>query len=866
VIDPAAIKRAALIRGDCVEVMAAMPADSVDAVVCDPPYGLEFMGKEWDCLDTRQPGDATFTDADNPYGRSKVRYSSAPSYGGSVGPAQQAWHYRWAVEALRVLKPGGHLVAFGGTRTYHRLVCALEDAGFEIRDSLHWMYGCLSEDTEVLTRRGWLRHATLTGDDDVKQWNAETGGLTWVRPDAIHRYPFDGELVALHCQGDAEPWQLITPNHRVYCQGGGLPSGFWSVREAGRLDGSFRVPDYSGAGVRVLRGPDVPYTGTVWCVTVPAGAFVVRRGGHPFLTGNSGFPKSHNVGKAIDKAAGAEREVIGKHPSPAENKAGGVAYRMSALGMPTEAAPATEAAKQWEGWGTALKPTHEIASLFQKPWTTAALLDTMGSCLSSLSAAIAALPSPGHLPVLPEGKASSAPAPAATPGASTPLGTQTPTGVEVGSSAVTATSQFTKAKATSLNTVSSWQRTLDVLSEPRSTFTIETATDLTTDLKTLKSCLSPITPANMLQAAMNPDGSTAPVSSAVSAFVAVASKWIGILTLSALDLATSLEPHERREEDGSHAHEPIVLARKPLTGAVATNVLKHGTGALNIDGCRVGVGLPVPGGGNGKANHGGRIGGAGGTCGVRPKVEAHTAGRWPPNVLLTHDARCRCTDTIRKKTGSGFVSDDTGRKAPGGQLGIFGHADYGGQKMTCYVDEDGTEPVEVWECVEGCPVAALDAQSGTLTPGHHPKTRGKGSETCGPSGHAGQNDLAERLEKAGGASRFYPQLNWDPEYDAPFLYQAKPAKSERELGRPDDFNGKRWNKHPTVKPVALMRWLVRLVAGMPGAVVLDPFMGSGTTGCACVEEGARFVGIEQDPASFKIATARMRHVKDLKDG
>ena len=56
-------------------------------------------------------------------------------------PAMQAWHHRWAVEALRVLKPGGHLLAFGGTRTSHRLVCALEDAGFEVRDTLMWVYG-----------------------------------------------------------------------------------------------------------------------------------------------------------------------------------------------------------------------------------------------------------------------------------------------------------------------------------------------------------------------------------------------------------------------------------------------------------------------------------------------------------------------------------------------------------------------------------------------------------------------------------------------------------------------------------------------------------------------------------------------------
>ncbi len=129
-----------VIHGDCLEVMAGMEAGSVDAVVCDPPYGLEFMGKEWDRLtgkaDVRQPGDANYQTPDNPHGRSKVRYG----YGTSMAP-MQAWHQDWAEQALRVLEPSHYLLAFGGTRTWHRLACALEDAGFEIRDTLMWLYG-----------------------------------------------------------------------------------------------------------------------------------------------------------------------------------------------------------------------------------------------------------------------------------------------------------------------------------------------------------------------------------------------------------------------------------------------------------------------------------------------------------------------------------------------------------------------------------------------------------------------------------------------------------------------------------------------------------------------------------------------------
>jgi DNA modification methylase len=93
---------AEIIHGDCLDVMRWRDAETVDAVVTDPPYGLSFMGKHWD---HGVPGTGFWT------------------------------------EALRVLTPGARLLAFGGTRTYHRMACAIEDAGFEIEDSLCWLYG-----------------------------------------------------------------------------------------------------------------------------------------------------------------------------------------------------------------------------------------------------------------------------------------------------------------------------------------------------------------------------------------------------------------------------------------------------------------------------------------------------------------------------------------------------------------------------------------------------------------------------------------------------------------------------------------------------------------------------------------------------
>lgn len=160
-----------IVHGDCIEAMAAMAEASVDAVVCDPPYGLEFMGKEWDKLGAPRWG-AGFSKGAPAEAGVRGAIKALPSYGGSTNPTcrscggtrngndresrrrcvckrpnfpnvtlprarlMQTWHEAWAREALRVLKPGGHLLAFGGTRTYHRLACAVEDAGFEIRDEV----------------------------------------------------------------------------------------------------------------------------------------------------------------------------------------------------------------------------------------------------------------------------------------------------------------------------------------------------------------------------------------------------------------------------------------------------------------------------------------------------------------------------------------------------------------------------------------------------------------------------------------------------------------------------------------------------------------------------------------------------------
>lgn len=183
-----------LYHGDCLDVLRTLPAASVDAVVTDPPYGLEFMGREWDGADGfRRSLNANDVGRDNAFGRTSrtspeyrtdskaqanrsqqggISQATGPSFLGGLNPkclecdrwqrganpcrceaprwtqerlvrlhSFQEWCEAWAMECDRVLKPGGHLLAFGGSRTWHRLACAIEDAGFEIRDSIAWLYG-----------------------------------------------------------------------------------------------------------------------------------------------------------------------------------------------------------------------------------------------------------------------------------------------------------------------------------------------------------------------------------------------------------------------------------------------------------------------------------------------------------------------------------------------------------------------------------------------------------------------------------------------------------------------------------------------------------------------------------------------------
>lgn len=230
------------------------------------------------------------------------------------------------------------------------------------------------------------------------------------------------------------------------------------------------------------------------------------------------------------------------------------------------------------------------------------------------------------------------------------------------------------------------------------------------------------------------------------------------------------------------AFEPIVVARKPLAGTVATTVLQHGTGALNIDGCRVATDDDM----RRTRNTALGVMNDDGWQPKRQQSDGHDAGRWPTNVVFAHAATPDGVDLCA----------------------------------------DG--------CVSGCPVRELDEQSGE---------RVSGSRRAGNYGLMGYQgaDVAPMPAvegDRGGASRFFPV----------FRFEAKAPAAERP--RVDGV------AHPTVKPLALMRWLVRLVTP-PGGTVLDPFLGSGTTAQAARAEGFQCLGVEREESYLPLIRARL---------
>jgi len=253
--------------GDCIEVMRTLPDCSVDAVVTDPPYGLGFMGKAWDTFDPeavsemRRKADARQSIIANPVlkrNEGKVYKAGIARDAGTYDRSNtgirgyQAWCYDWAVEALRVLKPGGYLLASNSPRMYHRMACAVEDAGFEIRDQIMWLYGCLSDDTELLIDGRWEPYHKASLGGRALGYNISDGTFSWQQIERYYEYEYDDTAYSI--QSDHTD-QLVSRNHRCIVERSGV-EGF-EFAEITARERKIRVPVLESVSALLNDLPDI---------------------------------------------------------------------------------------------------------------------------------------------------------------------------------------------------------------------------------------------------------------------------------------------------------------------------------------------------------------------------------------------------------------------------------------------------------------------------------------------------------------------------------------------------------------------------------------------------------------------------------
>lgn len=629
--------------GDCLEILSTMPEMSVDAIVTDPPYGLSFMGKKWD-------------------------YDV---------PDELIWR-----ECLRVLKPGGHLLCFAGTRTQHRMAVRIEDAGFEIRDMIAWVYGSgfpksadVSKHLDAHERKTWLNVCKALDKTDqcaiLETWKrfsktVSNAGLLFTKSETATgtNTPKNGSalasvvLQANHENRDAlaviaelrlseapHITEVSLPSVLSFAENIIMESSDHAIT-AERLQERLGVTilEQNGIALGVVRDwQNANITDNLKAVealkiwlgdklsskradTVALCAALTGDLKHIILSQSETFrsfdmtrqtdcASAINVtimestaaslisfmvntlrSKAIDKAAGAEREVVGQSNGGLHRGSGSTVG--SFTGQHAITAPATDAARQWDGWGTALKP----------------------------------------------------------------------------------------------------------------------------------------------------------------------------------------------------ALEPITVARKPLIGTVAENVLRYGTGAINVDGGRVGTGDRRMCGTTDNSGETSIVLGA--------RTETRTEqGRWPANFI--HD-------------GSEEV------------VGLF--------------PETAPSPSGlITQCGDHFSIGSEAKTRGTKFQGHGDSGSAARFFYCAKASKADRDEGCEGLQERS-AGECVDRVEGSAGMESPRAGAGRTSGSR--------------NFHPTVKPTDLMRYLCRLITP-PGGIVLDPFMGSGSTGKAAVLEGFNFIGIEREPEYIEIAKARI---------
>lgn len=813
--------------GDCLAVLKTFPDNHFPTIICDPPYMLNFMGKEFDKA------------KDNIAGRVEV----------------------WA-ECLRVAKPGATLLAFGGDRTHHRLMCAIEDAGWEIRTCVYWLFGCLSEDTEILIDGQWEPYHKAIAGKHALCYNVDSDSFEWQEIQELLVY--DYEDTAYRIQSDSTD-QIVSRNHRCLVEQGG--DYVFQVAEQVARKRQARVP--------VLE--DLPALLEALPVPRPNAGASQRVLQH-------GVSGRFSEGTEDGQATQATGDLSALRQDVLDAPHGAIESALLQPVMPSQS-----------------EYSSSIASLRQRQGQVATGQRDGGRVESSME---------GRSNVLPQARQLQADQVCALPGGVHGDGAQRRLrdGASVDDSAALGTALTESRSRTPYQSRSNRQPLREFptfCQQPRSQ-TVRASRFTRSDLATV----IPIFYNGIVWCVRVPSGAFVArrngrifvtgnsgfpkshnISKAidrqrndalyhVTTFIAAHrdamgltngdidrdfgfhgmaghwtsqksqpavptwEQWLQLKALlnfgdemdaevwrlngrkgkpgdawyereiletipdrwagkgNVLQRATQADRDEAfitapatdaaREWDGwgtalKPAAEIIVMAMKPLDGTFAENALRHGVAGLAIDRARIPTGDDLNGGaysGNtpqlvkqvyGEYNK------------LKPDDYMQPAGRWPSNLILG----CAC-------------------------------------------EGDSHEP--------GCAVAMLDAQ-GISEPRPVKPENIKRSGDGESKGLFGMGSVVQ--------SGYYD----DNSRISRFFYCAKASKRDR------SSDGTVNNIHPTCKPTSLMKYLCRLTSTPTGGTVLDPFMGSGSTGCAAVMEGRSFVGIEISEEYMEIARARIAHAQ-----
>lgn len=860
-------------HGDSRDVLKTLADASVHSVVTDPPYALVSIGKRFGA-DNAAPAKAGKSGA---YARASAGFMGQRWDNGSTAFDPEFW-----AEVLRVLKPGGHVLAFGGTRTYHRLAVAIEDAGFEIRDAIQWLYGSgFPKSHDVSKGIDKSRAGSAFGQirDHLRRVIAASK-LSHGKIKEHLGYPADSGVVS-HWVGISQP---------------GVPCwrDWLLMKQILPLGDSF--DDLICTADREIVG--VKYAG------------ISDRGATP----------RHTIGAAQSVAVDVT-------------------------------APATDAARQWEGWGTALKPACEIICVARKP-LGAASINVRGIIEAQLrergiegdirwsKSSVRRAENNGR---------SSASYSTKSAG---PSATFAESVAQLGETAIEPPIQNPSAPLTKSGELPTGSTSDCPAANVRGALERKSSPPTAKPALAAASKSQDSSPSTTSTAAARRTGkaSTAKYTSnsggkdslpAIECFAGIATGLTG---------STERVPINKLK-DGSFAWPegvPEFIPSSPLT--VAGNVLQHGTGALNIDACRVGEEQTV----TIRSGHSGDHGIYGSDS--RKFERANPPGRWPANCV--HDG----SDEVV----SGFPI------APGQQRGVGPangakpsvnvYGDYGPREQFNPRGDEGSAARFFYQVQKDviCPLCSADiadslsatrntptgssvrfgvaaspslgdAANGSLASADAANA-GDSSEPCLPltsdsaqpnaatwpleriarnvrsaAGLCGScaTAIAQSLAGARATGRLAPLpstfciddsrrtilshslASYVASRESTDIILTMPSLSElfgsvfhaigasissaasEPNGRSEPrrlfYNSKAdaadrlGSKHPTVKPVDLMRWLVRLVTP-PGGRVLDPFAGSGTTGMACLAEGFDAVLIEREEQYYRDIRRRIAHV------